>query len=187
MPDTSEDEDLLQVPNPAEQARVRGAIKSNLDALSPFMRQKHMEDSRRQADVAAQYGLGADMAFQRRTTIEMGAAGIVAAGGQRKGGYVSLESGAAGIIAAGGRKTGDHVTIGMGAAGIVGQNREYLRKKRGVGALAGARYGSPEMFPGKFPYIVGGPVSVGFGGSAGGANIDILGAGKRGFAGKTNS
>lgn len=181
MPDTSEDEDLLQVPNPAEQARVRGAIKSNLDALSPFMRQKQLEDSRRQAEVAAQYGLGADMAFQRRTTISMGAAGIVAAGGQRKGGYVSLESGAAGIVAAGGRKTGDHVTIGMGAAGMIAQNRAYLRKK-GVGALAGARYGSPEMFPGKFPNIVGRPVSVGFGRSAGGVNINILAAGQTGFA-----
>lgn len=185
MPDPSEDEDLLQVPNPAEQARVRGAIKSNLDMLSPFMRQKHLEDTRRQADVAGQYGLGADKAYQRRVSIEMGAQGIVNAGGQRKGGYVSLESGAAGIVAAGGQKTGDHVSIGMGAAGIVGQNRAYLRKKRGVGALAGASYGSPEMFPGKFPNIVCGPVNVGFGHSAGGANINILATAPKGFAGRS--
>jgi len=183
MPGPSEDEDLLEVPNPAEQARVRGAIKSNLDLLSPMMRQKYLEDSRRQADVAAQYGLGADMAYQRRVTIGMGAQGIINAGGERKGGYVSLESGAAGIVAAGGRKTGDHVTIGMGAAGIKAQNQAYLsRKKRGAGALAGARYGSPEMFPGKFPNIVCGPVSVGFGKSAGGANINILGTRGTGFA-----
>lgn len=115
----------------------------------------------------------------------MGAAGIIAAGGQRKGNYVSLESGAAGIVAAGGRKRGDHVTVGMGAAGIVGQNRAYLAKKRGVGALAGARYGSPEMFPGKFPHIVGRPVSVGFGQSAGGVNLNILAAGQTGFANLT--
>jgi hypothetical protein len=185
MPNPSEDEDLLQVPGPAEQARVRGAIKSNLNMLSPLMRQKHLEDTRRQADVAGQYGLGADKAYQRRVSIEMGAQGIVDAGGQRKGGYVSLESGAAGIIAAGGQKTGDHVTIGMGAAGIIGQNRAYLRKKRGVGALAGARYGSPEMFPGKFPHIVGRPVSVGFGRSAGGVNLNILAAGQSGFANLT--
>jgi hypothetical protein len=176
MPGPSEDEDLLQVPNPAEQARVRGAIKS----LSQMMSERA---SQQQAEVAAQYGLGADMAFRRRVTLESGAAGIIAAGGQRKGGYVSLESGAAGIIAAGGQKTGDHVTIGMGAAGIKAQNQAYLsQKKRGVGALAGARYGSPEMFPGKFPYIVGGPVAVGFGRSAGGANINILAAGQGGFA-----
>lgn len=185
MPDASEDEDLLEVPNPAEQARVRGAIKSNLNMLSPFMRQKQLEDSRRQADVAAQYGLGADKAYQRRVSIEMGAAGIIAGGGQRKGGYVSIESGAAGIVAAGGRKTGDHVTVGMGAAGIVGQNRSYLGKKQGVGALAGARYGSPEMFPGKFPHIVGRPVAVGFGQSAGGVNLNILAAGQTGFANLT--
>lgn len=185
MPEASEDEDLLQVPSPAEQARVRGAIKSSLDLLSPFMRQKYIEDSKRQAETAAEYGLGADRAFQRRTTLEMGGAGIIAAGGQRKGGYVSIESGAAGIIAAGGRKTGNHVTLGMGAEGMIGQNRAYLRKKRGVGALAGARYGSPEMFPGKFPNIVGGPVSVGFGRSAGGANLNILAAGQTGFANRT--
>ena len=185
MPDPSEDEDLLQVPNPAEQARVRGAIKSNLDLLSPFMRQKYLEDSRRQADVAAQYGLGEDKAYQRRVTLEMGGAGIIAAGGPRKGGYVSLESGSAGIIAAGGRKRGDHVTVGMGAAGMVAQNRAYLAKKRGVGALAGASYGSPVMFPGKFPHIVGGPVAVGFGRSGGGVNLDILSAGRRGFAATT--
>ena len=143
--------------------------------------------SQQQAEIAAQYGLGADMAFRRRVTLESGADGIVAAGGPRKGGYVGLESGAAGIVAAGGRKTGDHVTIGMGAAGIKGQNQAYLsRKKGGVGALAGARYGSPEMFPGKFPYIIGGPVSVGFGRSAGGANINILAAGQSGFAVRTS-
>lgn len=171
----NEEDDLLQVPSPAEQARVRGAIKS----LSQMMSERA---SQQQAEVAAQYGLGADRAFQRRVTLESGSAGIVAAGGPRKGGYVSLESGAAGIIAAGGRKTGDQVTIGMGAAGIVGQNRAYLGKKRGVGALAGARYGSPEMFPGKFPKIVCGPVAVGFGQSAGGANLNMLQAGRDGFA-----
>lgn len=173
---SQEEDDLLQVPNPAEQARVRGAIKS----LSQMMSERA---SQQQAEIAAQYGLGADMALRRRVTLESGADGIVAAGGPRKGGYVGLESGAAGIVAAGGQKTGDHVTIGMGAAGIKGQNQAYLsRKKSGVGALAGARYGSPEMFPGKFPYIVGGPVAVGFGRSAGGANINILAAGQGGFA-----
>lgn len=180
-----EDDDLIEMPNPAERARVRGAIKSNLDLLSPFMRKKYEEDSRAQAETAAQYGLGADRAYQRRTTLEMGAEGIVRAGGRRKGGYVSLESGAAGIIAAGGRKRGDYVSIGMGAAGIIGQNRSYLRKKGNAGALAGARYGSPEMFPGKFPHIVGRPIAVGFGQSAGGVNLNILAAGQSGFANVT--
>lgn len=188
MTQSEEDNDLLEVPSPAEQARVRGAIKSNLDLLSPFMRKKYEEDSRAQADTAAQYGLGADKAFQRRVTLEMGAEGNVRAGGPRKGGYVSLESGAAGMVAAGGRKTGSHVEVGAGFAGMKLQNRDYLMKKKsGVGALAGARYGSPEMFPGKFPYIIAGPISVGFGTSAGGANIDILGAGRRGFASRANS
>ena len=179
MPDTSEDEDLLQVPNPAEQARVRGAIKSNLDLLSPFMRQKHLKENEEHIRLQQTWGTKVDAAFLNRVTVAMGAQGIINAGGERKGGVIGM--GSANIIAAGGRKTGDEVTIGMGAAGIVGQNRAYLRKKS-VGALAGARYGSPEMFPGRFPNIVGRPISVGFGRSAGGVNINILAAGQNGFA-----
>jgi hypothetical protein len=180
MPDTSEDEDLLQVPNPAEQARVRGAIKSNLDLLSPFMRQKHLKENEEHIRLQQTWGTKVDAAFLNRVTVAMGAQGIINAGGERKGGVIGM--GSADIIAAGGRKTGDEVTIGMGAAGIVGQNRAYLRKKRSAGALAGARYGTPEMFPGRFPNIVAGPKAVGWGRSGGGVNINILSAGQRGFA-----
>lgn len=169
MPESAEDDDLLEVPSPAEQARVRGAIKSNIDL------QKQLEASK---------GL-VDNSTIRRVSLESGSAGIIAAAGQRKGKYVSLESGSSGIISAAGRKTANFVPLSAGAAGIISQNRAYLAKKRNAGALAGARYGSPEMFPGKFPYIVGGPVSVGFGRSAGGVNLNILAAGQRGFANLT--
>jgi hypothetical protein len=176
-----EDEDLTEVPNPADQYLKR-STQENMKLLSPFMRQIFERENRDHLKSVQEWGGSVNKAFLNRVTIEMGAQGHVNAGGERKGGYVSLESGAAGIVAAGGQKTGDHVSIGMGAAGIVGQNRAYLRKKRGGGALAGARYGTPEMFPGKFPNIVAGPKAVGWGRSGGGVNLNLLAAGQRGFA-----
>lgn len=169
MPESAEDDDLLEVPSPAEQARVRGAIKSNFEL-------------RNQLDTSRGLFDGSSI---KRVSLESGLAGILAAAGPRKGKHVSLESGSAGIMAAAGRKRGDYIPLELGAAGMIAQNRAYRAKKRNAGALAGARYGSPEMFPGKFPYIVGGPVSVGFGRSAGGVNLNILAAGQRGFANLT--
>ena len=169
MPEASKDDDLLEVPNPAEQARVRGAIKSNIEL-------------RNQLDTSRGLFSGSTL---KHVTLESGSAGMLAAAGPRKGKYVSLESGSAGIAAAAGRKKSDYIPLELGSAGMIAQNRAYRAKKRGAGALAGARYGSPEMFPGKFPNIVAGPLSVGFGRSAGGVNLNILAAGQRGFANRT--
>lgn len=187
MPRPEDDDRLLEMPTPAEQARVRGAIKSNLDLLSPIMRQKYQQDSRDQAELSAQYGLSPDRAFQRRTTVEMGAEGIVRSGGPRKGEFTSIESGAGGIIAAGGQKRGGYVSVAASANGIIARNAAYQRgKKFGAGALAGARYGTLEMFPGKFPNIIGGPISVGNGASAGCVNLDLFSAARKGFANRSN-
>lgn len=92
--------------------------------------------------------------YATRTNIEDGAAGIVAAGGERKGGYVSLGSGAAGIVAAGGQKTSPHLGIsstfqdqlnvirwGAGMQRFRTLVRQYERreKKKNDGGLTAAR------------------------------------------------
>lgn len=193
MPGFSEDEDLLQVPNPAEQARIRGAIKSNwreqaridnINSLSPFARARHLKEDEEHIRRAQESGVNVDKAFINRISLEMGSAGSIRAAGPRKGRYIPLEAGAAGMVDT--STPVSRIRLEDGAAGSIAANRAYLaRKKRGVGALAGASYGSPEMFPGKFPNIVCGPVNVGFGHSAGGANINILATAPKGFAGRS--
>lgn len=182
-----EDDYLQEVPNPSEAAKARykeQARIQNINSLSAFSRARHLKEDEEHIRRAQESGVSVDKAFLNRVTIEMGAAGMVRAGGQRKGKYIPLEAGAAGMADTSTPMT--RVRLEDGIAGSLAANRAYLaRKKRSVGALSGASYGSPEMFPGKFPNIVGGPVNVGFGQSGGGANIDILAAGRRGFAGRT--
>jgi hypothetical protein len=168
-----------------ERAYRESVYQKNLQLLSPLARQMHLRENEQHIKSQQEWGGNLNKAFLNRVTIEMGAQGMVNAGGRKKGGYIPLQGGASGLIDS--PSSGGRVRVEDGAAGSIAQNKRYLsRKKGGVGALAGARYGSPEMFPGKFPNIVGGPMNVGFGQSAGGPNIDILTAGRRGFASRTS-
>jgi hypothetical protein len=171
-----------------ERAYKESVYQKNLQLLSPMARQIYLRENEQHIKLQQESGTSIDKAFIKRVTLEMGIQGSLNAGGRKKGGYNSLNS-----WDPNNRPSESEMRYGMGAkledgiAGSIAQNRRYLaRKKGGVGALAGARYGSPEMFPGKFPNIVGGPMNVGFGQSAGGPNIDILTAGRRGFASRTS-
>ena len=192
MSRSDEEDDLLEIPSPAEQARTRKAVsqqatkkspyEANLDLLSPFARKLHLEEDKAHVARSREAGLKPSTIFLNRVTIAMGAQGMINAGGEKKntkyGGSVGIEEGAEGIMRHSREyRAGFHRQRSNGGKG----------EKNEAGALAGARYGSPEMFPGKFPNIVAGPISVGFGRSAGGVNIDILGAGKRGFASRANT